>query len=131
MFFSSGVLDASERDSARKTRWNSAINQEDRTSDSSSSGCSPVNTLRKAKKSRNEATLLLRFAGDINILVTPLMLEALQRCVTRQCRCIDTFNTRHCIQLLKCYSRFCSVKQKKTFRSHLTMKFFNLNVSDC
>lgn len=84
-FFSSGVLDASERDSNRKTRWNSAINQQDRTSASSSSECSPNSTLRKAKKSRNEGTVLLRFAGDINILVTPLMLEALQRCVTKRC----------------------------------------------
>lgn len=81
--FSSGVLDASEHDSNRKTRWNSTINQQDRTSASSSSECSPNSTLRKTK-SRNEGTVLLRFAGDINILVTPLMLEALQRCVTIQ-----------------------------------------------
>lgn len=80
-FFSSGVME-SERDSARKTLWNSAINQE---YSSSSSECSPVSTLRKSKKSRNEATLLLRFVGDINILVTPLVLEALQRCVTSLC----------------------------------------------
>ena len=79
--FSSGVLDASERDSNRKTRWNSTINQQDRNSASSSSECSPNSTLRKTK-SRNEGTVLLRFAGDINMLVTPLMLEALQRCVT-------------------------------------------------
>ena len=78
-FFSSGVLDASERDSNLKTRWNSAINQQDRTSASSSSECSPDHTLRKTKKSRNEETVLLRFVGDINILVTPLLLEALQR----------------------------------------------------
>ena len=78
-FFSSGVLDVSERDSNLKTRWNSAINQQDRTSASSSSECSPDHTLRKTKKSRNEETVLLRFVGDINILVTPLLLEALQR----------------------------------------------------
>ena len=90
-FFSSGVLDASERDSNRKTRWNSAINQQDRTSASSSSECSPNSTLRKGKKSRNEGTVLLRFAGDINILVTPLVLEALQRCVTKQCELRRSF----------------------------------------
>ena len=69
----------SERDSTRKTRWNSMINQED--SSSSSGECSPVNSLRKSKKTRNEATILLRFDGEVNILVTPLLLEALQRCV--------------------------------------------------
>ena len=53
------------------------INQED--SSSSSGECSPISTLRKSKKSRNEATMLLRFDGEINILVTPLLLEALQR----------------------------------------------------
>lgn len=82
-FFSSGVLDTSERDSNRKTRWNSAINEPDRTSASSSSEYSPVSTLRKSTKSRNEATLLFRFVGDINILVTPLILEALQRFVAK------------------------------------------------
>lgn len=82
-FFSSGVLDTSERDSNRKTRWNSAINEPDRTSASSSSEYSPVGTLRKSTKSRNEATLLFRFVGDINILVTPLILEALQRFVAK------------------------------------------------
>ncbi|XP_022799728.1 uncharacterized protein KIAA1109-like isoform X2 [Stylophora pistillata] len=79
---SSGVLDASERDSNLKTRWNSAINQQDRTSASSSSECSPDHTLKKTKKSRNEETVILRFVGDINILVTPLLLEALQRYVS-------------------------------------------------
>ena len=80
LFFclSSGVMD-SERDSTRKTRWNSMINQED--SSSSSGECSPVNFLRKSKKTRNEATILLRFDGEVNILVTPLLVEALQRCV--------------------------------------------------
>lgn len=82
-FFSSGGLDTSERDSNRKTRWNSAINEPDRTSASSSSEYSPVSTLRKSTKSRNEATLLFRFVGDINILVTPLILEALQRFVAK------------------------------------------------
>ena len=82
-FFSSGVLDTSERDSNRKTLWNSAINEPDRTSASSSSEYSPVSTLRKSTKSRNEATLLFRFVGDINILVTPLILEALQRFVAK------------------------------------------------
>lgn len=82
-FFSSGVLDTSERDSNRKTRWNSAINEPDRTSASSSSEYSPVSTLRKSTKSRNEATLLFRFVGAINILVTPLILEALQRFVAK------------------------------------------------
>lgn len=81
--FSSGVLDTSERDSARKTRWNSAINEPDQTSASSSSEYSPSSTLKKSTKSRNEATLLFRFVGDINILVTPLILEALQRFVAK------------------------------------------------
>ncbi|XP_068720760.1 bridge-like lipid transfer protein family member 1 [Montipora capricornis] len=114
---SSGFLD-SERDSARKTRWNSMINQED--SSSSSGECSPISTLRKSKKSRNEATMLLRCDGEINILVTPLLLEALQRylsSISRQDsilhpalvvdlvhdKCVDATENlynRHCVEYL-------------------------------
>ena len=73
------VLEVSEQDSLRKAQWNAVINTQDKTS-ISSSDVSPQNSLkRRPKKSMNESTVLFRVAGDVNVLVTPLLLEALQR----------------------------------------------------
>ena len=74
------LLEMSEESSARKARWNTVINNTLDVASCSSVDVSPASTLKKRpKRSMNEGRFLVRVAGDINVLATPLLLEALQR----------------------------------------------------
>ncbi|XP_048589365.1 transmembrane protein KIAA1109 homolog isoform X3 [Nematostella vectensis] len=85
---SNEVIDQSEQDSVRKARWKSAMNEGDVMS-ASSTDTSPVGTLTKRASLSRQNMVVLRFDGEVNMLVSPLLLDALQRyisSVTRQDR---------------------------------------------
>ena len=79
---SSEMVEQTEQDSARKARWSFAINTGNR--DGLSGTSSFDNMLDGAPnqaetKLPKEGTAVIKVAGDVNIFITPLLLEALQR----------------------------------------------------